>query len=888
MPAFVPYTSAPTHLGAFRSTPSFTLSNAVGGAPFLTDIYGPNSRFIVQWAPGAYILGDPDAFPWEDISGYVIQPNAGGGPAVNITPMGRSDEFSIGQPAGCVFKVKNNTGKFSKGPQNPNVKLNVPIRVLLQLGANTGLSTRFYGYANGFPVTADSTGNYQVVTISASGSTRRLFQGTAPLRTAMARMNLSLSPAVYWECDSPSGSDRALSSVAAVDALLASSTTVQFGSTALSAGGVSTFIDTRNGGMLTASISNYLQFNPTSWTMEIVAGYGNTSPVSPPIIIQVNFANGSSAGFTMPITLADGKPHHISYNLLQVGPDVQTRIYYDGVFDHTATTAGLTLAQPRGVIVNPLGFGAANVDNPLVSNIVFFAVLSTDSSLRARAMNGWTGESATDRLARLCNEEGITLDLHGASSVAMGAQTTATRQALLRECEAADRGILVDGFGPGLSYWSHSMRSILVTSPAMTLAVGNASGGDLSAFQPVDNDQRVLNKFTMNRKNGGKAVAEDSTSPLGDGTNGIGSYESSDTINVSSDAALLNQAWWRVREGTNNEPYRYPGIDINFANTRSAQHGQDWLNLSLMSRIDGTNPELYMSSHPAGTISSVLEGYTEGIGSRYWKVSAVLGPAHPWDADVLAQTFRLDTGGSNLADAAVAGATSLNVIVTGNALWATSAALPQDFPMWLDVNGYPVRLTAADAYSNSNPYFETDASGWQVLGGTSTFTQSNLQQHQGAFSGRLSPDGVTSGIQIRTDEVVAQAGQFWTAEGWVRSTLGHTWSMFINWYDLSHTLISSVTLASLSLNSATWTRFPVADPSVPILAPTMLGAIAPTGTQFARLGFIVPDVLNVTDFTYFDQVRLIGKRQQFTVDATTVALPANATVKLWKPAVLAL
>jgi len=887
VPIFVPRTEAPTHLGAFRGIGPGALSNPIGGVPILPELFGPNARFAVQAAWGANLSGDPDAFPFVDITHDVLHPGDGSQPSISITPMGRNDEYSTAPPAACSFELKNLTGRYSKGPQSPlypYIKEDVPIRVLLDIG--NGASTEFFGYAEGFTPVADQTGAYNVVQVSATGSTRRLFQGTSPLRTAMARANLALSPGAYWECDSPSGSDRALSSVQGVDALLASGA-VQFGSTALTLGGVGPFIDTRNGGMLTGVITTYAQFNPTSWTMEMVAGYGNTSPAGTPVAVQIGFTNGNMVGFVVATSLADGKPHHISFNLLQVGADIQTRIYFDGVFDHTVTTSSLTLSQPSIVTINPQGFGAANVDNPLINNLVFFPVLGSDSSLRARAAAGWLAESATDRLTRLCVEEGITLDLHGTSDVLMGAQAADTRLNLLRACEKADRGVLADGFGPGLSYWSHQARSQLVQSAAVSFVVGGAIGGELTSFKPIDDTQRRVNKFTMNRQGGGKGVFEDSTSAQGDGSNGIGQYESSDTVNVSSDSVLINQAAWRVREGTDPAPYRYPGISVNFANSRAALRAQAWLNAGLMSRIDALNPELYMQ-HPAGTVSSVLEGYSLFLGPRVFRADMNLGPAHPWDVDTLASNFILDTGGTVLADPVPQGGTNFDVIVTGKALWITSAAWPQDFPRWLDIGGYPIRLTAADAYSNSNPYFETDVSGWQVLAGSGTFTQSSTQAHQGTFSGLLTPDGVTAGPQVRTDEVVVNPGEFWTGEGWIFSTLGGTWSMFINWYDLSHTLITSATLASVILNGSQWTRFPISDPSIATATGVQLGALAPAGAVYARMGFIATGTPTNTNLTYFDQARFIGRRQKFTTDPVSTALPANTPVKVWRPAVLAL
>ena len=98
---------------------------------FLTNVFGPNARILVEAAFGANLSGDPNYWPWVDITQNVRQ---AGGQVIAITPMGRSDESSQAQPAGCAFEVDNTTGDYSKGPQSrwyPLIRQNTPIRIPL-------------------------------------------------------------------------------------------------------------------------------------------------------------------------------------------------------------------------------------------------------------------------------------------------------------------------------------------------------------------------------------------------------------------------------------------------------------------------------------------------------------------------------------------------------------------------------------------------------------------------------------------------------------------------------------------------------------------------------------------------------------------------------------
>jgi hypothetical protein len=129
------------------------------GVPFkrLLGTY-PNARLAVEVAFGADLTADPATWVWYDVTTDVMFT----GGLVNITPMGRGDETSKAQPAGCKFQLLNTSGAYSKAnpvsPYYPNVRRNTPVRARVTLD-NVTWYTQFQGFANGFVPAWNTKGN---------------------------------------------------------------------------------------------------------------------------------------------------------------------------------------------------------------------------------------------------------------------------------------------------------------------------------------------------------------------------------------------------------------------------------------------------------------------------------------------------------------------------------------------------------------------------------------------------------------------------------------------------------------------------------------------------------------------------------------------------------
>jgi hypothetical protein len=321
------------------------------------------------------------------------------------------------------------------------------------------------------------------------------------------------------------------------------------------------------------------------------------------------------------------------------------------------------------------------------------------------------GEVVTARLARLCDENNTQITIIGESDVKMGAQDVDDLVTLLRECETADQGLLYDGLGPGLLYITGSER----TNQAADLVLDVTEGQLVEEFAPVEDDQRNVNKVKASRKDGADVIHEDTDGPLG--TTEIGFYDDSIEVNIESDQDVIDYASWLVNLGT-VPGYRYPQLLLNFA--KNPELASSWLTTSLSSRVDVENIDDVRTQHPTGTVALLLEGYTVEIDQMQWTAELNLSPYQPWRVGEYAATTG-DTGeyvlrtvgeGSTLASSAAAGATTLSVSTPVGPLWTTAA---DDFPLYLDVGGIKVTVTAISGTAATQTFTVTSSTVTRAL-----------------------------------------------------------------------------------------------------------------------------------------------------------------------------
>lgn len=119
-----------------------------------------------------------------------------------------------------------------------------------------------------------------------------------------------------------------------------------------------------------------------------------------------------------------------------------------------------------------------------------------------------------------------------------------------------------------------------------------------------------------------------------------------------------------------------------------------------------------------------------------------------------------------------------------------------------------VRLTAGMVLT-TNPYFETDMTGWEVAGGT--FVRSTAQAHTGVASGLLTPDGVAAEPVAATTLATSPAvtvGEEVRFTVWVRSAVARDIKAAIQFFTAADVVVSSVTV-TVAVAATTWTQLSV-------------------------------------------------------------------------------
>ncbi len=328
-------------------------------------------------------------------------------------------------------------------------------------------------------------------------------------------------------------------------------------------------------------------------------------------------------------------------------------------------------------------------------HIVVSAAWSNDHDpFAGNADDGHAGERAGRRIIRLCDEEDVPVEILGDPDATpkMGPQRPGSFPGLLRECEEADGGTLVER-GIGFVYRTRSDRYNqpvrLELSPEPDLPIPPEAKRDA---------QRFRNKWTITRVNGSSAAVADP-----EHRRRYGHYDGQASLNLRRDRDLEPIAWWKLHLGTVDE-YHWPRVTVRLS-PQGAGRQPAWAATQLgdLMRLDHEWTQIL-----GVRVEQLIEGWTETISTDVWEVDLNCSPASPWrvlqfDSD---EFGRLDTDGSVLAAAFTSGVdTSMMVEITDGPLWTTDSA---DLPLHVWVGGVELRVT--DVAGTASPQtFTVDA-----------------------------------------------------------------------------------------------------------------------------------------------------------------------------------
>jgi hypothetical protein len=672
-------------------------------------------RMKTELALGANPNQDPAFWAglWTDISDDA-QPRDGG---VAIK-LGRADETSTVGPSSMTgLTLDNSAGRYVRlnpnGPYYGLLSKNTPIQNWIDVG--DGWRLRYRGFVSEFPPKSRGGQVDEHMPIEAAGITRRLARGrvlNSPLRKAITSRG---EADAYWPLESDGSSG-----------LLDRPAMVTRGATSFGDGGPpgSAGALTAPYGSSTFSIVQGMASTggwQVSWWLEQPEGATDVSPVIRWLTPNSFYGRWNGYADTGLVTVEvtehfallghqligtvdiRGKgPVQVTVRAINSGSDMIYYIFVNGVLDATEVVPGDVAAPVTTAGVNNLNFVTPHdiqgtvshlfisVADPGISNTAFAASLAW--LLDAGA--GHPGERATDRIRRVSSEANIPVLIvgDGGRSEPMGPQPINDFLDILRDCEAADGGVLFERRDGRLAYQARAGR--YNATPTFTLDY--AAGDVAPPLEPTDDDQHLRNDFTASRANGGSAARVLDQAHIDE----VGEYADSGTVNVAGDIQLPHQAGWRVHLGTADD-LRYSAITPNLNGQPSLI--TDWAAADVGSAAAITNPGRDL---PPGQVDVFVEGYTETIDTVSWVAIPNCSPGKPWKVIRLDDTVlgRLASAGSALNSSVTTTGTSLSVKTTSGPLWSIDAG---DRPFDVVIGGEVMTVTNVTGGSSPQTFTVT-------------------------------------------------------------------------------------------------------------------------------------------------------------------------------------
>lgn len=529
--------------------------------------------------------------------------------------------------------------------------------------------------------------------ITISGLLRRLSQGAPALESALRRRVPSYAPLAYWPMEDDSGATQAYSPVegvqpmqvngldfAADDTLAGSSALPKIAEGAGFRGTVPAPATSQ-----TEWQTEFVYYMPdvpaSSRSLVWIAGtgrvrlwkilYGPDSTATYTAVVQIT---GEDADGATVVNQAVGLGANVigawlrhRFTAVQAGSNVTWTILWTNVGGQAGYFSGsYTGSVGRVTAVSSPTSYHADLAGVSLGHLAVFAPSQTAAF--DGADDGWTGERALSRMRRLAREEHLPISVPGLTdeSAAIGPQRPDTLLNLLRECEAADGGILSERRDAlGLQY---RPRYLLYNQqPRVVL---DAQANEItSPFKPVLDDQRLRNDITVSRDGGSSAAAADQESIAAHGR-----YEDPVTLSLADDSQCEPLAYWRLHRGT-WPGMRYPAVATDLHTAPDTIDA--WLDIAEGDRAQVAN---LPPQHPPGSVDLLIEGLTDTITPKKWTIESACSPGGIWTVGVVPETLGDDapgptaigSGTSSLAAAAGATTTTLSVAVTG-APWRTGS-----------------------------------------------------------------------------------------------------------------------------------------------------------------------------------------------------------------------
>ncbi len=629
----------------------------------------------LELAPGADLTQNSGGWMYTDYSTFSLG-------QVDVR-WARSDEASTTTPATLTCRLGNTDGRFTY------LTRGTPIRYSINPG--TGYTQLYQGQVDEVkPVWPAGNSQYAEVLLSTSGVLTALESGPPITHSAVYRSTVRAPGLVtFAPMEEASGATRfaVVGRITRPTVPVLRAGTVQFGG------------DTTLPGVERAAVLGsdcYLSIDAKGykfggkwqfdWFMKFTGSHPGTET-----IIHRTYVSGSAI-FIVDAVYGGGNWGLRVYNT--AGTSLGTAIFspptnqatgwwHWRVMAHDNGTGGTDL-QLVTFVVGGSGFSAPVTIASSVPGNGEFATIFPSANLNGVAISSWAvydqwnfsavdasgtgyaGENAITRLKRLAAEAGIELTVTGTSSVTMGPQKPGGVLPLLRDCEAADGGILYDGYNGGLSYLAEKSRYNSVP----TLALDTRRAQVKLPFLPTKNGQGLVNDWTLSNPAGDSAQFSDEASVAAGGR-----FASTATVNLADADQLYDLAAWRVHVAIVDE-LRVPTLSLELID-----HPELWASVLALRPGHTVTAAGLLDQFPPGTLGVIAEGISMSIDATSWRVTVNCSPSSPFDVGTL-DADPLDCGASVLASTPTATSTTIDVAVSDGCLWSVA-----DGPVPITVGG---------------------------------------------------------------------------------------------------------------------------------------------------------------------------------------------------------
>lgn len=577
----------------------------------------------------------------------------------------------------------------------------------------TVIANEFTGTVVSWPLRWDKSGNNSWAPITVAGVLRRLQQGTNPVQSPLRRQLASTADVVgYWPLEDGASATYFTSTIPRQAPATFNSAVTPAADATLAGGGNAPSFSAATG-VITGSVARgnggtgfaamfLCKLTSLPGTKTRIARFRTSRGIVPIYDISIDsvsfYTEGLDASGTVITSATNALPAvdftqwvawqlETDNTLPSAGNTTWTTILHQvgqaSYYFHTANLVGgnnsiissFALTGPSGTAFAHVWLGGNTL--PFVTDA--FSLVSS----------GYAGELAAARFARVCSEAGIPCIVRTVStSEAMGAQREGSTLSILRACADADYGVMAER-GAGLEFIGREAR----WNAAVTMAVTVAAGQIDQAPEPVRDDQRLRNRWTVSRVNGGSGSAQDDTSVARNGT-----WEDSVTLNVKDDTVLDNHAGFRVAIGT-ARAMRWPRVALNFGRNRTLlpswrARGYGWrLTIgTLLTQVSGNEPDL------------VVEGFSCSLWPNGWEAELNASSATVWKAAVADDTGiygRIDAEGCTTTALVSATATSIPITTASPfPKWDNTAGL---WSGGVDLNLGGERITVTSIANNADP-----------------------------------------------------------------------------------------------------------------------------------------------------------------------------------------